>query len=90
MANGSLKKTLESSKFEKTFSLDDQEFNYIKNLENVKRTLVGAVELYINTAQIGFFQYLSSHKFGLDGSKKYTFDLDLEEDSDKKVKVTEN
>lgn len=84
---GSLKDSLKENA-EKKYTLDDQEFNYMKNLENVKQTLINAVDLYVNTAQMGFLQYLSSHKFGLDGGKKYQYDIDLE-GTDKVVVVKE-
>lgn len=90
MSNGSLKKALKEASEEKQYTLDAQEFNYIRNLENVKHAVIGAVELYIQQAELGFLQYLGSHKFGLDMNKRYKFDLDIEEDSDKIVRVSED
>jgi hypothetical protein len=86
MPKGSIKQALAESNTEKSYSLDEQEFNYVKNLENIKQQLHATVDLYISTAQMGFFQYLAGHKFGLDSSQKYKFDLDLNlRDEDKKI-----
>ena len=87
MANGDLKKKL--AKKEWTFTLDDQEFNYLKNLEKTKEALTGAIDVYISNAQMGFLNYLGSHKFGLNQGKQYQFDVDIDSDSDKRVSVKE-